>query len=188
MHRGRDRCWLLDRTQPGLPLKPGKCGTAIHDYKRNGTTMLFAALNILDVTVVGRCMPQHTHKEFTEFLNAVERSVPPGKIIHAIADNLRHPQASQGQSAARRSSAMGVPLHPNLRIPGSTPSKASSPPSPAGASAAASSSPLPTSSTPSAATSTSTTVLHGPSSGPNQPRQSSPKSAVCLYPPNESVQ
>jgi len=77
----------LDRTQPGLPLKPGKCGTMTHDYKRNGTTTLFAALNVLDGTVVGRCMPRHTHKEFIKFLNAVERAVPAGKIIHAIADN-----------------------------------------------------------------------------------------------------
>jgi transposase len=84
----------LDRTQPGLPLKPGKCGTMTHDYKRNGTTTLFAALNILDGTVVGRCMPKHTHKEFIKFLNAVERAVPAGKVIHAIADNYathKHP-------------------------------------------------------------------------------------------------
>ncbi|MFZ0255513.1 MAG: IS630 family transposase [Gammaproteobacteria bacterium] len=77
----------LDRTQPGLPLKPGKCGTMTHDYKRNGTTTLFAALNVLDGSVIGRCMPKHTHKEFIKFLNAVERAVPAGKIIHAIADN-----------------------------------------------------------------------------------------------------
>jgi transposase len=77
----------LDRTQPGLPLKPGKCGTMTHDYKRNGTTTLFAALNTLDGTVIGRCMPKHTHQEFIKFLNAVERAVPAGKIIHAIADN-----------------------------------------------------------------------------------------------------
>ena len=77
----------LDRTQPGLPMKPGKCGTMTHDYKRNGTTTLFAALNILDGTVVGRCMPSHTHKEFIKFLSAVERAVRPGRIIHAIADN-----------------------------------------------------------------------------------------------------
>lgn len=85
----------LDRTQPGLPLKQGKCGTMTHDYKRNGTTTLFAALNILDGTVVGRCMPKHTHKEFIKFLNAVERAVPPGRIIHAIADNYathKHPK------------------------------------------------------------------------------------------------
>jgi transposase len=85
----------LDRTQPGLPLKPGKCGTMTHDYKRNGTTTLFAALNVLDGTVIGRCMSKHTHKEFIKFLNAVERAVPAGKIIHAIADNYathKHPK------------------------------------------------------------------------------------------------
>jgi len=84
----------LDRTQPGLPLKPGKCGTMTHDYKRNGTTTLFAALNILDGTVIGRCMKQHRHQEFIRFLNAVERAVPAGRVIHAIADNYathRHP-------------------------------------------------------------------------------------------------
>jgi transposase len=88
----------LDRTQPGLPLKPGKCGTMTHDDKRNGTTTLFAALNILDGTVVGRCMPKHTHAEFIKFLNAVERAVPAGKIIHAIADNYathKHPKVRQ---------------------------------------------------------------------------------------------
>jgi transposase len=88
----------LDRTQPGLPLKPGKCGTMTHDYKRNGTTTLFAALNILDGTVVGRCMPNHTHAEFIKFLNAVERAVPAGKIIHAIADNYathKHPRVKE---------------------------------------------------------------------------------------------
>jgi transposase len=77
----------LDRTQPGLPIKPGRCGTMTHDYKRHGTTTLFAALNILDGSVVGRCMPRHTHQEFIKFLGAVERAVPAGKIIHAIADN-----------------------------------------------------------------------------------------------------
>ena len=85
----------LDRTQPGLPLKPGKCGTMTHDYKRNGTTTLFAALNILDGTVIGRCMKQHRHQEFIQFLNAVERAVPAGKVIHAIADNYathKHPR------------------------------------------------------------------------------------------------
>src|SRR5271169_1876763 len=77
----------IDRTQPGLPLKPGKCGTMTHDYKRNGTTTLFAALNILDGTVIGRCMNRHRHQEFIRFLNAVERAVPAGKVVHAIVDN-----------------------------------------------------------------------------------------------------
>src|SRR5437868_1970826 len=77
----------LDRTQPGLPLKPGKCGTMTHDYKRNGTTTLFAALNVLDGTVVGRCMQRHRHQEFIRFLNAVDAEVPAGKMVHDILDN-----------------------------------------------------------------------------------------------------
>jgi transposase len=88
----------LDRTEPGLPLKPGRCGTMTHDYKRNGTTTLFAALNTLDGTVVGRCMPRHTHKEFVTFLKAVERAVPAGKVIHAIVDNYathKHPKVQE---------------------------------------------------------------------------------------------
>jgi len=88
----------LDRTQPGLPLKPGKCATMTHDYKRNGTTTLFAALNILDGTVLGRCMQKHRHQEFIKFLNAVERSVPVGTIVHAILDNYgthKHPKVRQ---------------------------------------------------------------------------------------------
>ena len=85
----------LGRTQPGLPLKPGKAGTLTHDYKRNGTTTLFAAFNVLDGVVLGRCMQKHTHQEFIRFLNAVEREVPAGKIIHAILDNYathKHPK------------------------------------------------------------------------------------------------
>ncbi len=88
----------LDRTQPGLPLKAGRCGTMTHDYKRHGVTTLFAALNVLDGTVVGRCMPRHTHQEFIKFLAAIERAVPAGKIIHAIADNYaahKHPKVRE---------------------------------------------------------------------------------------------
>ena len=85
----------LDRTQPSLPLKPGKCATKTHDYKRHGTTTLFAALDILEGTVRGRCMQRHRHQEFIRFLNAVERTVPAGKTIHAILDNYvthKHPK------------------------------------------------------------------------------------------------
>src|SRR6202051_5336885 len=84
----------LDRTQPGLPLKKGRAGTMTHDYKRNGTTTLFAAMNVLDGTVIGRNMQRHRHQEFIRFLNAVEREVPVGKTIHAIIDNYaahKHP-------------------------------------------------------------------------------------------------
>ena len=77
----------LDRTQPGLPLKPGRCGTMTHDYKRHGTTTLFAALNVLDGKVIGRCMQQHRHEEFIRFLNHIERAVPAGQLIEAIVDN-----------------------------------------------------------------------------------------------------
>ena len=88
----------LDRTQPGLPMKKGRCGTMTHDYKRNGTTTLFAALNVLDGTVFGRCMQRHRHQEFIRFLNAIEAEVPPGKLIHAIVDNYathKHPKVIQ---------------------------------------------------------------------------------------------
>lgn len=85
----------LDRTQPGLPLKPGKCGTMTHDYKRHGTTTLFAALDILDGSVLGRCMQKHRHQEFIRFLNTVERAAPKHKAVHAILDNYgthKHPK------------------------------------------------------------------------------------------------
>jgi transposase len=85
----------LDRTQPGLPLRPGKAGTMTHDYIRHGTTTLFAALNVLDGTVLGRCMARHRHQEFIRFLNTVEAAVPAGKLVHAVLDNYashKHPK------------------------------------------------------------------------------------------------
>ena len=77
----------LDRTQPGLPMKKGRSGTMTHYYKRHGTTTLFAALNVLDGTVIGRNMKRHRHQEFLRFLNVIERDVPAGKVIHVILDN-----------------------------------------------------------------------------------------------------
>ena len=77
----------LDRTQPGLPMKKGRAGTMTHDYKRHGTTTLFAALNILDGTVIGQNMQRHRHQEFIRFLNRIEREVPADKAIHVILDN-----------------------------------------------------------------------------------------------------
>src|ERR1700720_163610 len=88
----------LDRTQPGLPMKPGRAGTMTHDYKRHGTTTLFAAFNILDGTVIGRNMQRHRHQEFIRFLNTIEEQVPVGKVIHAIVDNYAthtHPKVRQ---------------------------------------------------------------------------------------------
>src|SRR5438045_7975834 len=88
----------LDRTQPGLPMKPGRAGTMTHDYKRHGTTTLFAALNILDGTVIGRNMQRHRHQEFIGFLNTIEAQVPLGKVIHAVVDKYathKHPKVRQ---------------------------------------------------------------------------------------------
>ncbi len=85
----------LDRSQPGLPMKKGRAGTMTHDYKRHGTTTLFAALDVLEGTVIGRNMQRHRHQEFIRFLNALERDVPAGKVIHAILDNYathKHPK------------------------------------------------------------------------------------------------
>jgi transposase len=84
----------LDRTQPGLPIKPGRSGTMTHDYKRHGTTTLFAALSIADGQVIGTCQPRHTHKEWLKFLNLIDKQTPSDKEIHLIADNYathKHP-------------------------------------------------------------------------------------------------
>ena len=88
----------LDRTQPGLPLKKGRAGTMTHDYKRHGTTTLFAAFNVLDGKVIGRNMQRHRHQEFIRFLNAIEAEVPAGKVVHVILDNYaahKHPKVRQ---------------------------------------------------------------------------------------------
>lgn len=77
----------LDRTQPGLPLKKGRCQTMTHDYKRNGTTSLFAALETATGRVVAKCMNKHRHEEWLKFLKLIERSAPAGKEIHVICDN-----------------------------------------------------------------------------------------------------
>jgi len=77
----------LDRTQPGLPMKKGRCGTMTHDYKRNGTTCLFAALNVLEGKVIGSCYPRHRNGEFLKFLRKINREVPKEMDVHIILDN-----------------------------------------------------------------------------------------------------
>jgi transposase len=176
----------LDRTQPGLPLKPGKCGTVTHDYKRNGVTTLFAALNVQDGTVLGRCMPQHRHQEFVRFLNAVERAVPAGKLIHAIADNYathkhpkvlawleRHPRWVFHFTPTSASWINAVEGYFSALEPGACDEECSSP--------------SPILSRPSPATFVSTMPPRAPSSGPSLPIRSSPNSPGCLHLPNESL-
>jgi transposase len=77
----------LDRTQPGLPIKRGRKGTMTHDYKRHGTTTLFAALNVLSGAVIGDCVPRHTHREWLQFLKKLDRLTPKGVELHVICDN-----------------------------------------------------------------------------------------------------
>lgn len=85
----------LDRTQPGLPLKKGRCGTMTHDYKRNGTTTLFAALEMAEGKIIGTCMDQHRHQEWIKFLALIDRETPAGLELHLIVDNYathKHPK------------------------------------------------------------------------------------------------
>jgi transposase len=77
----------LDRTQASLPMKPGRAGTMTHDYKRNGTTTLFAALDVLTGKVIGQCLPRHRHEEFLKFLKTIDAEVPRGLQVHLILDN-----------------------------------------------------------------------------------------------------
>ncbi|MGH8652586.1 MAG: IS630 family transposase [Gammaproteobacteria bacterium] len=88
----------LDRTQSGLPMKKGRCGTMTHDYKRNGTPCLFAALNVLDGTVIGTCYPRHRNEELLKFLRKIDRETPPGLPLHLILDNYgthNHPNVKE---------------------------------------------------------------------------------------------
>ena len=98
----------LDRTQPGLPMKKGRAGTMTHDYKRNGTTTLFAALNMLDGTVIGACMPRHRHREFLRFLKLIDQQTPAGLDLHLIVDNY----ATHKTPAVKR----WIKLHPRFQL------------------------------------------------------------------------
>lgn len=92
----------LDRTQPGLPLKRGRCGTMTHDYKRHGTATLFAALNTLDGSVISMCDDRHRHQEWLKFLRVIDDVTPPGKDLYLIVDNAStHKHARVRQWLAR---------------------------------------------------------------------------------------
>jgi len=95
----------LDRTQPGLPLKKGRCGTMTHDYKRNGTTTLFAALEILQGKVVGQCYARHRHQEFLKFLQRLDQEFPQDLKLHVVMDNYgthKHPRVQNWLKRHRR--------------------------------------------------------------------------------------
>src|SRR4029079_15151785 len=102
----------LDRTQPGLPLVPGRAGTMTHDYKRNGTTTLFTALNTLDGAGIGTCMPQHRHQEWIKFPRLIDRETPKDKDIHLIADNYATHKHPEVQAWLGRHPRFTVPFTP----------------------------------------------------------------------------
>ena len=88
----------LDRTQPSLPIYPGRCGTMTHDYKRNGTTTLFAALELAEGRLIGTCMPRHRHQEWIKFLQQIDDQTPPDLDMHLIVDNYathKHPKVQK---------------------------------------------------------------------------------------------
>ena len=104
----------LDRTQPGLPMKKGRCGTMTHDYKRNGTTCLFAALNVLEGKVIGSCYPRHRNIEFRKFLRQIDRETPKDLAIHMILDNYGTHNHPLGQGLVGKASPFSLPLYADL--------------------------------------------------------------------------
>ncbi len=106
----------LDRTQPILPLRPELPERQTHDYQRHGTTTLFAALNVLEGTVIGQCQPRHRHQEFLLFLDRIEASVPRHLDVHIILRQLRHPRASRCPQLVHREAPLSRALHPNRRF------------------------------------------------------------------------
>ena len=94
-------------------MKPGRAGTMTHDYKRNGTTTLFAALDVLDGAVIGQCLPRHRHQEFLKFLRTIDREVPGEPRAPPDPRQLLDPQARQRQGVARQAPALPPPLHPD---------------------------------------------------------------------------
>lgn len=83
----KSQCQALERSQPSLPIKKGRAGTLTHDYKRHGTTTLFAALNVLTGEVLSKCLPRHRNGEFLKFLRLIDRTVPKHQQVHLICDN-----------------------------------------------------------------------------------------------------
>jgi hypothetical protein len=108
----------LDRTAPILPLRPGLPERQTHDYKRNGTTTLFAAFNILNGRVIGTCQLRHRSREFVKFLNHLEGQLPADQEVHLIMDNYCTPQKRRGAALAKAEEAeeMSLPFHPNQQF------------------------------------------------------------------------
>ena len=108
----------LDRTQPGLPMKKGRCATMTHDYKRHGTTTLFAALNMATGEVIGKTYRKHRHQEVLRFLREVEKTVPKEQEIHIVLDNYATHKHEKVLAWIERKEARLPPLHPDQRVLG----------------------------------------------------------------------
>ena len=106
----------LDRTQASLPMKKGRAGTMTHDYKRNGTTTLFAALSVLNGSVVGQCLPRHRHQEFLKFLRTLDREFPGELELHLIVDNYRTHKHANVEAWLAQTPSFPPPLHPDLEL------------------------------------------------------------------------
>ena len=106
----------LDRTQASLPMTKGRGQTMTHDYKRNGTTTLFAALNVLTGMVIGQCLPRHRHQEFLKFLRTIDREVPKGLQIHLILDNYSTHKHADVQHVAGQAPPLPPAFHPDLLV------------------------------------------------------------------------
>ncbi len=104
----KSKIQAIDHTQPGLPMKKGRASTMTHDYKRNGTTTLFAALSMLDGKVIGTCMPRHRHRELLRFLRLINQQTPPGLDPHLVVDNY----ATHKTPAVKR----WLKAHPRLHL------------------------------------------------------------------------
>jgi hypothetical protein len=111
----KTQCQALDRTQPSLPLKPGRAGTMTQDYKRNGTTDLFAALNVATGEVLHHCRKQHTGKDVLEFFKLMDRNVARHLDIHVVLDNSLGPHGPRGHRLAGspQTGPLASPLHPH---------------------------------------------------------------------------
>jgi len=102
----------LDRTQRSLPIYPGRCGTRTHDYKRHGTTTLFAAIELAEGQLIGTCMPRHRHQEWIKFLKLIDRETPPDLDLHLVVDNYathKHPKVKAWLSRHRRFNVHFIP-------------------------------------------------------------------------------
>jgi transposase len=106
----------LGRTQPSLPMKKGCVSTMTHDYKRHGTTTLFAALNVLTGKVIGRCLPRHRNTEFLKFLRIIDREVPKGLRFHMICDNYGAHKHANVKKWLAKHPRFSSALHPYLFI------------------------------------------------------------------------